>query len=61
MIDEREKFQVQRAMIVFGGSFVHALGKALSSADTNNARKIKETWPEYWQQYKRMAEMEKAL
>ena len=54
-MNEREKYQVQRAMITFGGSFAHALGKALVCADQKNAQKIKETWPNEWAQYLQMA------
>jgi len=49
---------VANAMIQYGGSFVKALGKALSHADWINQQKIKNTWPEYWQQYKNMGEKE---
>lgn len=44
-----------QAMLKYGGSFVVALAQAAQQADTNNLRKIKETWPEYWQQYTEMA------
>ena len=54
-IDE-EKYHVVNGMKEFGGSFVKALGEALSHADVTNTEKIKETWPEYWKQYLEMGE-----
>lgn len=61
MINDREKYQVQRAMITFGGSFAHALGKALVCADPENAQKIKETWADEWAQYLQMAQRADAI
>jgi hypothetical protein len=48
---EEEKCIVAENMQQFGGGFVKALGVALSRADMINARKIKDTWPEYWAEY----------
>lgn len=42
-------------MMEYGGSFVRKLGAAALVADTENLRKIKNTWPDYWAQYGRMA------
>lgn len=39
----------------YGGSFVRKLGAAALVADEQNLRRIKATWPEYWEQYARMA------
>lgn len=50
-ISEEEKDTVLRGMSRYGGGFVQALAEALRRADSNNTQKIKETWPEYWQQY----------
>lgn len=46
-----EVWQVSEMMKREGGSFVSKLGELLSQADYFNAKKIKATWPEYWQQY----------
>lgn len=54
MISEQEKWIVYMAMLRYGGSFVHALGLALMSADQNNAQRIKDAFPEYWEQYRKM-------
>lgn len=40
----------------YGGSFVRALGTAALAADPTNLKKIRDTWPDYWAQYLRMAE-----
>ncbi len=50
-MNEDEKFIVQNNMMQYGGSFVKALGKALSHADVENSYKIKEIFPEYWEEY----------
>ncbi len=42
-------------MIEYGGSFVRKLGAAALVADQQNLNRIKATWPEYWEQYTRMA------
>lgn len=42
-------------MMEYGGSFVCKLGAAALVADDQNLRRIKNTWPEYWDQYTRMA------
>lgn len=34
------------AMRMYGGGFVSALASTLTKADTSNARKIYDTWPE---------------
>lgn len=47
-----EAYEVGKNMRENGGSFVRALGTALAAADPNNTRKIKATWPEYWEKYK---------
>jgi len=46
---------VINTMIEYGGSFVRKLGVAALVADTDNLAKIKQTWPDYWAQYSRMA------
>lgn len=46
-----QKFTVAENMKKYGGSFVQALGVALSHADMWNATKIKLIWPELWEVY----------
>ena len=43
--------EVIKAMRKYGGSFCAALAEAAFHADDINLRKIKEAWPEYWQEY----------
>ena len=42
-------------MMEYGGSFVRKLGAAALVADEQNLHRIKSTWPEYWEQYMKMA------
>lgn len=42
---------VSQNMIKYGGSFVRCLGEALSHADANNVKKIRQAFPEYWKEY----------
>ena len=49
-----EKCVVAKNMLQFGGSFVNRLGHALAHADYHNTKKIKEAFPEYWEQYLKM-------
>lgn len=46
---------VTRAMVVYGGSFVSALGKLWPLADDNNRARLKAAFPEYWEQYHKLA------
>lgn len=39
-----------------GGSFVQALANAFACADQSNRTRLKETFPEIWNQYKSYAE-----
>jgi len=57
--DHDEKLKVVEAMENYGGSFVKALGIALRFADVFNTKKIKDAFPEYWAEYKEMAERKK--
>lgn len=46
-----ETYYVAKGMTQEGGSFVKVLGEALFHADGANARRIKQAFPEYWEQY----------
>lgn len=46
-----ERQYVAWAMTQYGGGFVAKLGLALYAADPENAKKIHDTWPEYWAEY----------
>ena len=38
----------------FGGSFVQFLGRALAHADDRNISRIKQAFPDYWEEYLQM-------
>jgi hypothetical protein len=54
-MDDQDLLTVE-AMTRYGGSFVKALAELANRADSINLQKIKETWPEYWKEYEKMAE-----
>lgn len=56
-----EQLLVAESMYQHGEAFVRALGGALRYADTENAKKIKTTFPEYWQSYLDLAITELGL
>ncbi len=47
-----EDYKIVDAMQKYGGSFVRRLGTLARYADPENLKKIKETWPAYWEAYK---------
>ncbi len=49
-----EDWWTEEAMLTLGGGFVNALAHAARAADAGNLLKIKQTWPEYWQEYKEL-------
>lgn len=53
-----ESIIIAAAMIEHGGGFVIALGKALQYADSENVRRIKDAFPEYWNRYAELAKMD---
>ena len=44
-------------MAAYGGTFVKRLGNLFFVADADNQRRLKEAFPEYWEQYGEMAEL----
>ena len=48
-------FAVIGAMEHLGGSFVQALGQLLRLADSDNTRRLKAAFPEYWEKYRALA------
>lgn len=50
-----EAQKVGQAMRLYGGSFVEHLGAALFHADLGNTKKIKDAFPEYWNDYLEIA------
>ena len=47
-----EEFKVVTAMFELGGSFVKALSLCFSRADATNFKKLKDAFPEYWEDYR---------
>ncbi len=56
---DEEDFKVVEAMEKYGGGFVKSLAQCFFHADMNNFAKLKETFSEYWEQYRQMADMKK--
>ena len=52
------EFDVVTAMQDYGGSFVKALAECFHRADHINFEILKEAFPDYWEQYERVAEKE---
>ena len=46
-----EQIAVVEKMEKYGGSFVQALARAFYCADTVNFVKLREAFPEYWEEY----------
>ena len=42
-------------MVEYGGSFISKLGAAALAADPVNLKKIRDTFPDYWANYLKMA------
>jgi len=55
-MSRNEHYWTARAMIKYGGSFMAALGATLRCADDVNREKIKETWLDDWERYKKIGE-----
>lgn len=46
-----DDYRITEAMIRFGGSFVHHLGKLWRAGDAVNQAKLRAAFPEYWEEY----------
>lgn len=53
---EHEKYWVILMWNTCGGSFVKGLASVLTHADPINTKKIKKTWPDYWENALKQAE-----
>jgi len=51
--------EVVEAMAKYGGSFVKSLAECFAHADEPNVNKLKNAFPEYWDQYTEMAKKDK--
>lgn len=52
-MNEKEYVVVEK-MQVYGGGFVKALAECFRCADNVNFRKLREAFPEYWENYEAM-------
>ncbi len=50
-----EEHKIVEAMETYGGSFVKALAVCFYRADHSNLIKLKNAFPEYWEEYKEFA------
>jgi len=48
-----EELKIISSMQKYGGSFVKALAECFLRADYINFNKLKNAFPEYWEQYKK--------
>lgn len=53
-MNEDEKYYTSLAMRKYGGGLVQALGIALTHADPENTKRLKNAFPEYFTQYEQM-------
>ena len=53
--EANERIDVLNAMCQYGGGFVKSLSAMLLHSDAINTRIIKNAWPEYWKEYKKIA------
>lgn len=47
-----EEIQIVEKMKIYGGSFVQALADCFYNADLVNFKKLKKSFPEYWEEYR---------
>ena len=53
-------WEITEAMIRYGGSFVHGLGRLFRMADATNKAKLQTAFPEYWIKYRDIAAVRKS-
>ena len=49
-----EDIKIVEAMLKYGGGFANALAKAAMRADKDNLKRIKQGWPELWDEYAKL-------
>lgn len=54
MANNPDIFWTIKAMRVYGGSFVQAIGRAAELADGTNLARLELAFPEYWEKYEAM-------
>ena len=58
LLEKDLDYPIIEAMKKYGGGFVKTLAELCWHADQENYRKIKKAWPEYFEQYAKMADQE---
>ena len=53
-------YEVVLAMETYGGSFVRALAEAINRADENNQQRLRNAFPELFEEYQELARLRKA-
>lgn len=48
-------YDITKAMLMFGGSFLRKLAAAYCAADPINQDKLKAAFPEYWAEFREIA------
>lgn len=48
-------YEITEAMLIYGGSFMRALGQACRAADPENLARIKAAFAEEWEEYSSIA------
>ena len=48
---------VTETMILYGGAFVTGLGELYRRADDENQQRLRDAFPEYFKQYRELAEL----
>ena len=54
---ETSDHDVVVTMATYGGSFIKKLANLFFVADADNQRRLKEAFPEYWEQFSELAEL----
>jgi hypothetical protein len=53
---EKDKYSIIAAMKQYGGSFVRDLATLWITADPENRQRIEAAWPEFFEQYEKLAD-----
>lgn len=54
-----DDFDVLRAMERYGGGFIRSFAALMRHADHHNFSRLKAAFPDYWEEYKTMAELDR--
>ncbi len=54
----KDDFEVTEAMLNYGGRFVVCLAKLARACNARDLKRLKATFPEYWEDYDKMAKFD---